>query len=138
MEAGLRRVRKGLHRHCVYENAVGEGIAKITINRPERRNAFMSNTIKELIRAFNVARDENSIGVIILTGKGTKAFCSGGDQALRGPDGYADFEIFGRLNVLDLQVQIRRLPKPVIAMVQYFYATLPNLDSSTSRCSCML
>ncbi|XP_074592180.1 1,4-dihydroxy-2-naphthoyl-CoA synthase, peroxisomal-like [Curcuma longa] len=101
----------------VYEKAVGEGIAKITINRPERRNAFRPNTIKELIRAFNDARDDSSIGVIILTGKGTKAFCSGGDQALRGPDGYADFENFGRLNVLDLQVQIRRLPKPVIAMV---------------------
>ncbi|KAG6469422.1 hypothetical protein ZIOFF_074139 [Zingiber officinale] len=124
----------------VYEKAVGEGIAKITINRPERRNAFRPNTIKELIRAFNDARDDNTIGVIILTGKGTKAFCSGGDQALRGPDGYADFGNFGRLNVLDLQVnvfslsigldvnldpnqhfnavvQIRRLPKPVIAMV---------------------
>ncbi|XP_042447906.1 1,4-dihydroxy-2-naphthoyl-CoA synthase, peroxisomal-like [Zingiber officinale] len=101
----------------VYEKAVGEGIAKITINRPERRNAFRPNTIKELIRAFNDARDDNTIGVIILTGKGTKAFYSGGDQALRGPDGYADFGNFGRLNVLDLQVQIRRLPKPVIAMV---------------------
>nr|KJB31006.1 hypothetical protein B456_005G181500 [Gossypium raimondii] len=90
---------------------------KITINRPERRNAFRPQTIKELIRAFNDARDDSSIGVIILTGKGTKAFCSGGDQALRKADGYADFENFGRLNVLDLQVQIRRLPKPVIAMV---------------------
>nr|KJB31010.1 hypothetical protein B456_005G181500 [Gossypium raimondii] len=101
----------------IYEKAIGEGIAKITINRPERRNAFRPQTIKELIRAFNDARDDSSIGVIILTGKGTKAFCSGGDQALRKADGYADFENFGRLNVLDLQVQIRRLPKPVIAMV---------------------
>ncbi|KAL8142810.1 hypothetical protein V2J09_015842 [Rumex salicifolius] len=101
----------------IYEKAVDEGIAKITINRPERRNAFRPLTIKELIRAFNDARDDTSIGVIILTGKGTKAFCSGGDQALRGKDGYSDFESFGRLNVLDLQVQIRRLPKPVIAMV---------------------
>ncbi|KAK8529438.1 hypothetical protein V6N12_060220 [Hibiscus sabdariffa] len=101
----------------VYEKAVGEGIAKITINRPEKRNAFRPQTIKELIRAFNDARDDSSIGVIILTGKVTKAFCSGGDQALRKTDGYADFENFGRLNVLDLQVQIRRLPKPVIAMV---------------------
>ncbi|KAK9276862.1 hypothetical protein L1049_006399 [Liquidambar formosana] len=101
----------------IYEKAVGEAIAKITINRPERRNAFRPHTIKELIRAFNDARDDCSVGVIILTGKGTKAFCSGGDQALRSTDGYADYESFGRLNVLDLQVQIRRLPKPVIAMV---------------------
>lgn len=101
----------------IYEKAIGEGIAKITINRPERRNAFRPQTIKELIRAFNDARDDNSVGVVILTGKGTEAFCSGGDQALRSSDGYADFESFGRLNVLDLQVQIRRLPKPVIAMV---------------------
>lgn len=100
-----------------YEKAAGEGIAKITINRPERRNAFRPQTIKELIRAFNDARDDNSIGVIILTGKGTKAFCSGGDQSLRGNEGYVDYDGFGRLNVLDLQVQIRRLPKPVIAMV---------------------
>ncbi|XP_062217632.1 1,4-dihydroxy-2-naphthoyl-CoA synthase, peroxisomal-like isoform X2 [Phragmites australis] len=101
----------------IYEKAVGEGIAKITINRPDRRNAFRPLTVKELMRAFNDARDDSSIGVIILTGKGTKAFCSGGDQALRDSDGYVDFDSFGRLNVLDLQVQIRRLPKPVIAMV---------------------
>ncbi|CAN0892998.1 1,4-dihydroxy-2-naphthoyl-CoA synthase, peroxisomal [Linum grandiflorum] len=101
----------------VYEKAVGEGIAKITINRPERRNAFRPLTVKEMIRAFDDARDDTSIGVIILTGKGTKAFCSGGDQALRTKDGYADPNDTGRLNVLDLQVQIRRLPKPVIAMV---------------------
>ncbi|XP_021744623.1 1,4-dihydroxy-2-naphthoyl-CoA synthase, peroxisomal-like [Chenopodium quinoa] len=101
----------------IYEKAVGEAIAKITINRPERRNAFRPETIKELIRAFDDARDDSSIGVIILTGKGTKAFCSGGDQAIRGKDGYIDSKSIGRLNVLDLQVQIRRLPKPVIAMV---------------------
>ncbi|KAM7269406.1 hypothetical protein ACFE04_024903 [Oxalis oulophora] len=101
----------------VYQKAVGEPIAKITINRPERRNAFRPLTVKEMIRAFNDARDDTSIGVIILTGKGTEAFCSGGDQALRTADGYADYEDVGRLNVLDLQVQIRRLPKPVIAMV---------------------
>lgn len=101
----------------IYEKSVGEGIVKITINRPERRNAFRPQTIKELIRAFNDARDDSSIGVIVLTGKGTKAFCSGGDQTLRSSDGYTDFDSFGRLNVLDLQVQIRRLPKPVIAMV---------------------
>ncbi|KAF8009152.1 hypothetical protein BT93_J0210 [Corymbia citriodora subsp. variegata] len=101
----------------IYEKAVGEGIAKITINRPERRNAFRPKTLKELSRAFSDARDDVSIGVIILTGKGTKAFCSGGDQALRTKDGYADPNDVSRLNVLDLQVQIRRLPKPVIAMV---------------------
>ncbi|KAL6577883.1 hypothetical protein OROMI_010211 [Orobanche minor] len=101
----------------IYEKAVGEGIAKITINRPERRNAFRPQTVKELMRAFNDARDDNSIGVIIFTGKGTMAFCSGGDQSLRGKEGYVDYDNFGRLNVLDLQVQIRRLPKPVIAMV---------------------
>lgn len=101
----------------IYEKAVGEDIAKITINRPERRNAFRPQTVKELMRAFNDARDDSSVGVIILTGKGTKAFCSGGDQALRTSDGYADPNDVGRLNVLDLQVQIRRLPKPVIAMV---------------------
>ncbi|KZV24422.1 1,4-Dihydroxy-2-naphthoyl-CoA synthase, peroxisomal-like [Dorcoceras hygrometricum] len=101
----------------IYEKAVGEGIAKITINRPERRNSFRPQTVKELMRAFNDARDDNTIGVIIFTGKGTQAFCSGGDQSFRGKNGYADYDDFGRLNVLDLQVQIRRLPKPVIAMV---------------------
>ncbi|XP_071926402.1 1,4-dihydroxy-2-naphthoyl-CoA synthase, peroxisomal-like [Coffea arabica] len=101
----------------IYEKAVGEGIAKITINRPERRNAFRPQTVKELMRAFNDARDDISVGVIIFTGKGTEAFCSGGDQSFRGKNGYADYDNFGRLNVLDLQVQIRRLPKPVIAMV---------------------
>ncbi|KAK7317622.1 hypothetical protein RJT34_02017 [Clitoria ternatea] len=101
----------------VYQKAVGEAIAKISINRAERRNAFRPHTVKELMRAFNDARDDSSIGVVILTGKGTKAFCSGGDQALRTDDGYSDHENIGRLNVLDLQVQIRRLPKPVIAMV---------------------
>eukprot|EP00252_Welwitschia_mirabilis_P028059 TRINITY_DN994_c0_g1_i2.p1 TRINITY_DN994_c0_g1~~TRINITY_DN994_c0_g1_i2.p1 ORF type:complete len:229 (-),score=49.55 TRINITY_DN994_c0_g1_i2:794-1480(-) len=101
----------------IYEKAVGEGIAKITINRPERRNAFRPQTVKELMRAFNDARDDIQIGVIILTGKGTDAFSSGGDQAVRGEEGYADYDSFGRLNVLDLQVLIRRFPKPVIAMV---------------------
>jgi naphthoate synthase len=98
-----------------YETA--EGIAKITINRPEVRNAFRPTTLFELSHAFNVARDDTEIGVIILTGEGDKAFCSGGDQRIRGDDGYKDFHGVGRLNVLDLQVQIRRTPKPVIAMV---------------------
>src|SRR5262244_3052337 len=99
----------------VYETA--DGIAKITINRPEVRNAFRPTTLFELSHAFNVARDDPGIGVIILTGAGTEAFCSGGDQKIRGDDGYLDTSGVGRLNVLDLQVQIRRTPKPVIAMV---------------------
>jgi naphthoate synthase len=93
------------------------GIAKITINRPEVRNAFRPKTLFELSDAFNVARDDPAIGVIIFTGAGDDAFCSGGDQRVRGDDGYKDEKGIGRLNVLDLQVQIRRTPKPVIAMV---------------------
>ncbi len=95
----------------------GEGIAKITINRPEVRNAFRPATLFELSSAFSAARDDPETGVIILTGAGTQAFCSGGDQKIRGDDGYIDSQGVGRLNVLDLQVQIRRTPKPVIAMV---------------------
>jgi len=98
-----------------YETA--EGIAKITIDRPEVRNAFRPLTVRELIRAFDVARDDPDIGVIVLTGEGPEAFCSGGDQKIRGDDGYVDEQGIGRLNVLDLQIQIRRLPKPVVAMV---------------------
>jgi naphthoate synthase len=98
-----------------YETA--EGIAKITINRPEVRNAFRPTTLYELSHAFNLARDDQQIGVIILTGAGDKAFCSGGDQRIRGDAGYLDNQGIARLNVLDLQVQIRRTPKPVIAMV---------------------
>jgi naphthoate synthase len=98
-----------------YETA--DGIAKITIDRPEVRNAFRPLTVIELIGAFDVARDDPEIGVVILTGQGTEAFSSGGDQKIRGDDGYVDEQGTGRLNVLDLQVQIRRLPKPVVAMV---------------------
>jgi naphthoate synthase len=94
-----------------------DGVAKITINRPEVRNAFRPTTLFELSRAFEAARDDPSIGVIILTGAGDLAFCSGGDQKIRGDDGYLDSHGVARLNVLDLQVQIRRLPKPIIAMV---------------------
>lgn len=107
------------------EYAVCDQIAKITINRPEKRNAFRPQTVKELIQAFELARDDSEVGVIILCGKGDLAFCSGGDQSIRGDDGYlGDDSVaekgIGRLNVLDLQVQIRRLPKPVIAMVAGF------------------
>jgi naphthoate synthase len=98
-----------------YETA--EGIAKITIDRPEVRNAFRPLTTKELIEAFDMARDDPGIGVIVLTGEGPLAFSSGGDQRVRGDDGYVDEQGIGRLNVLDLQIQIRRLPKPVVAMV---------------------
>jgi len=93
------------------------GIAKITINRPEVRNAFRPKTVREMQAAFTLCRDDPSIGVVILTGEGPLAFCSGGDQRCRGDDGYIDEEGIGRLNVLDLQKQIRSLPKPVIAMV---------------------
>jgi naphthoate synthase len=95
----------------------GEGIDKITINRPEVRNAFRPTTLFELSRAFDLARDDPAIGAIILTGEGPEAFCSGGDQRIRGEDGYRDAHGVGRLNVLDLHIQIRRLPKPVVAMV---------------------
>jgi naphthoate synthase len=98
-----------------YETA--EGIARITIDRPEVRNAFRPKTTAELIRAFDLARDDPMIGVVILTGEGPEAFSSGGDQRIRGDDGYVDEHGIGRLNVLDLQIQIRRFPKPVIAMV---------------------
>ena len=94
-----------------------DGMAKITIDRPEVRNAFRPLTTRELISAFELARDDPEIGVVILTGAGTEAFSSGGDQKIRGDDGYVDEQGIGRLNVLDLQIQIRRLPKPVIAMV---------------------
>ena len=100
-----------------YHRAVEQGTVRVAFNRPEVRNAFRPTTLFELSHAFNVARDDPRIGVIILTGAGTKAFCSGGDQKIRGDDGYVDPQGVGRLNVLDLQVQIRRLPKPVIAMV---------------------
>ncbi|MBA3291714.1 MAG: 1,4-dihydroxy-2-naphthoyl-CoA synthase [Actinobacteria bacterium] len=107
--------RSGDYEDIVYESF--EGIAKITINRPEVRNAFRPKTLFELSDAFNLARDDPTIGVIIFTGAGDEAFCSGGDQRVRGDDGYKDDKGIGRLNVLDLQVQIRRTPKPVIAMV---------------------
>jgi naphthoate synthase len=110
----------GDYEDITYETA--EGIAKATICRPEVRNAFRPRTVVELSRAFEVARDDPDVGVVILTGKGTEAFCSGGDQKIRGDDGYLGDDPLGargigRLNVLDLQVQIRRLPKPVVAMV---------------------
>ena len=94
-----------------------DGIAKITINRPEVRNAFRPQTVKEMLEAFDQAHEDASIGVIILTGEGEKAFCSGGDQKVRGDGGYIDGQGVPRLNVLELQKKIRQIPKPVIAMV---------------------
>ena len=94
-----------------------DGIGKIVINRPARRNAFRPKTVTELIDAFAVCREDPTIGVVVLTGAGDKAFCSGGDQKIRGDQGYVDEGGVPRLNVLDLQKQIRSLPKPVIAMV---------------------
>ena len=110
----------GDYEDIIYESA--EGIARITINRPERRNAFRPQTLFELSDAFERARDDIEVGVIVLTGAGPDAFCSGGDQNIRGDDGYmGDDDVarrgVGRLNVLDLQVQMRRLPKPVIAQI---------------------
>ncbi|WP_428911242.1 1,4-dihydroxy-2-naphthoyl-CoA synthase [Niallia sp. Krafla_26] len=104
-----------------YEDIIYEtykGIAKITINRPEVRNAFRPKTVMELLDAFAYARDDSSVGVIILTGAGDMAFCSGGDQKVRGNGGYVGEDNIPRLNVLDLQRLIRVIPKPVIAMVK--------------------
>jgi naphthoate synthase len=96
----------------------GDGIAKITIARPQKRNAFRPQTIIELMRAFEVAREDPEVGVILFTGEGDLAFCSGGDQSVRGDTGYMSEEGgVGRFHVTDLQVQMRRLPKPIIAMV---------------------
>ena len=123
-EPGSREIPQweclGDYSDIIYERA--EGIAKITINRPEVRNAFRPETLMQLQEAFNIARDDDSVGVIIFTGAGSEAFCSGGDVMVRGDDGYIGSDSLGkkgigRLNVLDLQVQIRRTPKPVIAMV---------------------
>ncbi|HVD39259.1 MAG TPA: 1,4-dihydroxy-2-naphthoyl-CoA synthase [Solirubrobacterales bacterium] len=110
----------GEYGDILYEK--GDGLAKITINRPERRNAFRPQTLAELRDAFTRARDDLEDGAIIFTGAGEDAFCSGGDQKIRGDDGYiGDDEVaqqgVGRLDVGDLHVQIRRLPKPVVAMV---------------------
>jgi naphthoate synthase len=108
-------------RHPGYEDVIyetsGDGIARITINRPEVHNAFRPKTVTEMIRAFDVARDDASVGVVILTGAGNDAFCSGGDQRVRGTGGYVGDDGIPRLNVLDLHMRIRYLPKPVIAQV---------------------
>jgi naphthoate synthase len=107
--------KAGSYTDILFEKA--EGIAKITINRPEVRNAFRPLTVSEMINAFAACREDPEIGVVILTGQGEKAFCSGGDQRVRGEGGYVGKDGVPRLNVLDLQKDIKYLPKPVIAMV---------------------
>src|SRR5690349_24183747 len=111
-------------RHPGYEDIIyetcAEGIAKVTINRPEVHNAFRPRTVTEMIRAFDDARDDAEIGCVILTGEGPDAFCSGGDQRVRGNGGYVGGDGIPRLNVLDLQMRIRRLPKLVVAQVAGF------------------
>ncbi len=94
-----------------------DGIGKITINRPEVRNAFRPETVQEMQEAFDICRNDPTIGVIVLTGEGSLAFCSGGDQRIRGDEGYIGADGIPRLNVLDLHKQMRSLPKPIIAMV---------------------
>jgi len=103
------------YQEIIYEKY--NGIAKVTMNRPERHNAFTPLTVNEMIDAFADARDDSEIGVIVLAGAGDKAFCSGGDQKVRGHGGYIGEDQIPRLNVLDLQRLIRTIPKPVIAMV---------------------
>lgn len=99
----------------LYDKA--EGIARVTINRPDVRNAFRPRTVAEMMDAFSDAREDPQIGVVLLTGAGDLAFCSGGDQKVRGDGGYVGEDQMPRLNVLDLQKQIKYLPKPVIAVV---------------------
>src|ERR1043165_5145443 len=94
----------------------GDGIAKITINRPKVRNAFRPLTVEELKTAFDMARDAADVGVVILTGEGREAFCAGVDQRTRGKAGYVDLKGVSPFNILDVQKQIRSLPKPVVAM----------------------
>ena len=117
MEIKWKTIKK--FKDIKFENGLdtAEGINKITINRPKVRNAFRPQTVFELKEAFELAREDQSCGVIILTGKGEKAFCSGGDQKIRGDSGYLDEDGTPRLNILDVQKQIRYMPKPVIAMV---------------------
>lgn len=115
LPADIAWQRQGSYTDLVYETA--KGIAKITINRPEVRNAFRPQTVKELSHAFVEAREDSGVGVVILTGAGPLAFCSGGDQRVRGEQGYVGDDGVPRLNILDVQKQIRSIPKPVVAMV---------------------
>jgi naphthoate synthase len=116
MTADITWTRHQGFEDIIYETS-SDGIAKITINRPEVHNAFRPRTVTEMIGAMDLARDDSKVGVVILTGAGDKAFCSGGDQRVRGTGGYVGDDGVPRLNVLDLQMRIRYLPKPVVAMV---------------------
>ena len=107
----------GEYTDILYEHAEAEGIAKITINRPEVRNAFRPHTVEEMLGAFKRAWEDPTVGVVLFTGAGSQAFCSGGDQSVRGQGGYVGEDGVPRLNVLELQRLIRLMPKPVIAMV---------------------
>ncbi len=111
----LKWTKAGTFNDITYHKS--EGIARIIINRPEVRNAFRPLTVSEMSKALDDARDDQTIGVIIITGAGDKAFCSGGDQSIRGDAGYVDESGIDRLNVLDFQRQMRTCPKPLIAMV---------------------
>jgi naphthoate synthase len=113
MPIAWRKIRD--YEDITYQHA--DGIGRIAINRPQVRNAFRPLTVMELIDAFNRAREDAAIGAVILTGEGDQAFCSGGDQGVRGEQGYVGGDGVPRLNVLDLQKLIRSLPKPVVAMV---------------------
>ena len=111
-------IAEGEYADIRYERSRDPGIAKITINRPEVRNAFRPQTVVELSDAFTRAREDTTVGVVILTGEGPDAFCSGGDQRVRGDSGYeSEPGAVGRFHVTDLHLQIRRMPKPVVAMV---------------------
>jgi naphthoate synthase len=114
-EPAIQWASAGTYEDIRYEKM--KGISKITINRPERRNAFRPQTVKEMMHALEDSREDGSIGVIILTGEGKEAFCAGGDQKIRGDAGYIDQGGTHRLNVLDFQRQIRTCPKPIVAMV---------------------
>jgi len=114
--APIKWSSEGEYEDIHYE--VGDGIAKISIDRPDVLNAFRPQTLVEIAAALELAREDSEVGVVILTGKGTKAFCAGGDQQVRGDTGYMpEGASVGRFHVTDLQVQMRRLPKPVVAMV---------------------
>ena len=108
---------QGEYTDIKYETTDEGAIAKITINRPEVRNAFRPQTVKELLNALNKAHEDPKVGVVILTGEGPDAFCAGGDQKVRGHAGYVGEDGVPRLNILDVQRTIRTMPKPVVAMV---------------------
>lgn len=118
MSSKLKWIAAGQYEDIKYHKL--NGIAKITINRPQVRNAFRPQTVVEMIKALDDARNDLKVGVVILTGEGKEAFCSGGDQKIRGDAGYKDGYGVERLNVLDFQRQIRTCPKPVIAMIAGF------------------